>query len=431
MGPIAIRAEAIGKQYRLGRVQNTYPTLRESLISGSSRMLRHAAAMLCGRRPADGAPPTFWALQDVSFEIAQGEAVGLIGNNGAGKSTLLKILSRITEPTKGYAEIHGRLGSLLEVGTGFHPELTGRENIFLNGAVLGMKRSEIGLRFDEIVSFAEIGQFVDTPVKYYSSGMYLRLAFAVAAHLEPEILLVDEVLAVGDAAFQKKCLGKMSDVTRQGRTVVFVSHNMVAMRALCERVIWLQDGRIREQGDADRIISNYLRTSLANATEQSWSDPAVAPGNDRIRLRHACVRPQAGSPRDPIDVRTDFVMQFEYWNMQPDTYLSISLHVRNEEGIVVFNTGSQPRRFPLGLFRDTCRVPGDLMNDGAYRVELVVQDRGQIVYEHPDILTFEMVDSPEMRGNWYGRWVGVVRPMLEWATERIDAPTSEMKRDVG
>ena len=240
-----------------------------------------------------------WALRDVSFEVKRGEVVGIIGRNGAGKSTLLKILSRITEPTAGSAKIHGRVGSLLEVGTGFHPELTGRENIYLNGAILGMRRAEIERKFDEIVAFAEIERFLDTPVKRYSSGMYVRLAFAVAAHLEPEILLVDEVLAVGDAQFQKKCLGKMGDVAKEGRTVLFVSHNMVAVQTLCQRAFWLDSGQLKAQGEVGTIVTTYLRAGLAedDVTERVWPDIATAPGNETVRLHRISVRPEDGKPR--------------------------------------------------------------------------------------------------------------------------------------
>jgi lipopolysaccharide transport system ATP-binding protein len=248
MSSPAIRVDGIGKRYRLGE-HTSFGSLRESLMN----RLRSF-----GRRGSEGRPASLWALRDVSFEVARGEAIGIIGPNGAGKSTLLKVLSRITEPTEGSATIHGRVGSLLEVGTGFHPELTGRENIFLNGAILGMTREETRRQFDDIVAFAEVERFLDTPVKRYSSGMYLRLAFAVAAHLEPEILLVDEVLAVGDAAFQKKCLGKMSDVAQQGRTVLFVSHNMSAISSLCQRALWIEQGSIREDGDATAVVGDYL-----------------------------------------------------------------------------------------------------------------------------------------------------------------------------
>jgi lipopolysaccharide transport system ATP-binding protein len=270
MSELSIRAESLSKRYRIGLAQGRHDTLRDTLAAGLSRLRRPSGE---ARRAAE-----IWALRDVSFEVRQGEVVGVIGRNGAGKSTLLKILSRITEPTAGRAHIHGRVGSLLEVGTGFHPELTGRENIFLNGAILGMRRHEIERKFDEIVDFAEIERFLDTPVKRYSSGMYVRLAFAVAAHLEPEILLVDEVLAVGDAAFQKKCLGKMGDVAREGRTVLFVSHNMAAVKNLCPRGLWFEEGQVLIDDTAEACIGAYTaRTEgLRNSTWER-GDGGISP----------------------------------------------------------------------------------------------------------------------------------------------------------
>ena len=260
MSNIAISVHGMSKKYRIGGKKGGYHTLRDSLASAFTAPARAIGSMF-RNRDEDGpdGDDTLWALHDIEFEIPRGQVVGLIGRNGAGKSTLLKILSRIPDPTSGYADIHGRVGSLLEVGTGFHPELTGRENIFLNGAILGMKRAEIERKFDEIVAFAEVERFIDTAVKHYSSGMYLRLAFAVAAHLEPEILLVDEVLAVGDVAFQKKCMGRMENVAQEGRTVLFVSHNMGAVRSLCERGIFLQDGRITQDGDIGKSIEAYYK----------------------------------------------------------------------------------------------------------------------------------------------------------------------------
>ena len=315
MSELAIRVENVSKRYRIG-VRDTHRTLREALVNATKRPFQRAQALLCasnGRQPEE----TFWALRDVSFEVKQGEVLGIIGRNGAGKSTLLKLLSRITEPTEGRIEGYGRVGSLLEVGTGFHPELTGRENIYLNGAILGMTRAEIQRKFDEIVAFAEIDQFLDTPVKRYSSGMYMRLAFAVAAHLEPEILIVDEVLAVGDSAFQKKCLGKMGDVAKEGRTVLFVSHNMAAIQSLCGRVIWLDRGRVVDEGSAGQVPSRYLQTAYSNLTDQHWPDPSTAPGQRKSPLAFRTrLRPFQGSSADLITVRTAFHIEFEYWNLQ-------------------------------------------------------------------------------------------------------------------
>ena len=272
MSELAVRVEGLGKEYRLGGPRERYTTLRDRLNKLASAPFR----ALLGRGERSEQNPPFWALKDVSFEVKRGEVVGIIGRNGAGKSTLLKILSRITEPTDGEVDIHGRVGSLLEVGTGFHPELTGRENVYLNGAILGMRRAEIARKFDEIVAFAEVEKFIDTPVKHYSSGMYMRLAFAVAAHLDPEILIVDEVLAVGDAAFQKKCLGKMDEVAQRGRTVLLVSHNLGVIQTLCRSVILLAQGEIHRMGPARDVVVEYL------SMVESVRSTAIADRADRI-----------------------------------------------------------------------------------------------------------------------------------------------------
>jgi len=420
MKPI-IKAENVSKQYRIGAPAASYQTLRDAIagaVRGSLRQLRR-----------DGRPEgeTIWALGGVGFEVRPGEVVGIIGSNGAGKSTLLKILSRIVEPTTGRVDLYGRVGSLLEVGTGFHPELTGRENVFLNGAMLGMKRAEVARKFDEIVAFAELEKFTDTPVKWYSSGMYTRLAFAVAAHLEPEILIVDEVLAVGDMSFQKKCLGKMGEVAGAGRTVIFVSHNMVAVQSLCNRVLWLHQGKIREEGQPSAVVSKYLRSSCSARAEQKWDDIESAPGNDQVRIRRACVRPADGTPSESIGVKTPVVMEFEYWNLAPGTLLNLSVIVSTEEGYPIFNTGSgreavwHGKPFPAGLFRSAFYIPGDLLNDGTHRVRLMfVKDQSVVIHDTDDILVFDVEDVHEKRSGWYGKWIGAVRPRLEWETELVE-----------
>jgi len=457
MSETAIRVENLGKRYRIGQIVG-YSTLRESLMNvayAPMRRLRQTGdrrkekgqkteesglrSPVSSQSPVSsppssvsGPPNTIWALKDVSFEVKRGEAVGIIGRNGSGKTTILKILSRITAPTEGRVEIHGRVGSLLEVGTGFHPELTGRENIYLNGAVIGMKKAEVERKFDEIVAFSEIEKFLDTPVKRYSSGMYVRLAFAVAAHLEPEILIVDEVLAVGDAAFQKKCLGKMGTATQEGRTVVFVSHNMTAVQNLCERTLWLHDGKVMEDGKTNAVISNYLRTFSPASTERFWADLETAPGNEMVRLRRACVRPENGRASDPITIQTPFVIEFEYWNLQPNARLNVSIVLYHEEGVAVLHTTpiKEPKwhghPFPAGLFRSACHVPGDLLNTGTYRVQLwVIKDETIGLYRHDDILALEVIDAPERRGgSWHGKWPGVVRPDLLWDTEFIESAKS-------
>ena len=419
MRPI-IRAENLSKRYRLGARQASYTTLRDSLA-------RAARAPLRSLRRGRGEAETLWALKDVSFEVRPGEVVGIVGRNGAGKSTLLKVLSRITEPTTGRVELYGRVGSLLEVGTGFHPELTGRENVYMNGAILGMKRVEIQRQFDQIVAFSEIERFIDTPVKHYSSGMFMRLAFAVAAHLEPEILIVDEVLAVGDSNFQKKCLGKMGTVAREGRTVLFVSHNMTAMQSLCSRVVWLHEGRVAADGRTDLVVSDYLKTSFSALAEQSWDDIDAAPGNEKVRLRRARVRPLDGDPTRPIDIHTPLVLEFDYWNLVPGARLNLSIVVSAEDGSPIFNTGSgrdshwHGRPFPAGLFRSAFHIPGDLLNDGTHRVHLyVVRDQSEVIYDLGDVLVFEVADTPREGGGSYGKWLGAVRPKLDWETELIE-----------
>src|SRR5581483_6280088 len=289
-----------------------YATLRDSIMSS----IRTHAQSIRSRRSVRMKEQTIWALQNVSFEVEQGTVVGIIGRNGAGKSTLLKILSRITEPTSGFADLRGRVGSLLEIGTGFHPELTGRENIYLSGAIYGMEKSEIKRKFDEIVGFCELAKFLETPVKHYSSGMYMRLAFAVTAHLDSEILLVDEVLAVGDTAFQKRCLRKMKEVGIGGQTVLFVSHSMAAIQRLCQKTLWLEEGRIVRLGPTTDVVSAYINANSGSVVEQIWDDPSTAPGNDEIRLRRAAASAREGD-QSIISISSPFTLEFEYWNFVP------------------------------------------------------------------------------------------------------------------
>ena len=419
MSEIAILVEGLGKQYRIGASPHRYNALRDKVADAALKPFRVMKSVMNrgGSRGAEDAETLIWALKDVSFEIKRGEVVGVIGRNGAGKSTLLKLLSRITEPTTGRAEIHGRVGSLLEVGTGFHPELTGRENILLNGAILGMLKREIERKFDDIVAFAEVDKFIDTPVKHYSSGMHMRLAFAVAAHLEPEILLVDEVLAVGDAAFQKKCMGKMGEVSKQGRTVVFVSHNMTAMQSLCQRAIWLLDGQVSADGNSHTVVRGYLQAISQTATDRVWKRPESAPGDDRVRLHRA--RVLVPDPRE-ITVETPFKLEFTFWNFTAGASLNLSVVLFNTEGACVFNTVSPAMPTPAGLIRATCQVPSPLLNDGSYRVRiLIVRDTSVILFDDSEVLLFEVHDVPRNM-NWYGKWVGVVRPALEWEMETVE-----------
>jgi lipopolysaccharide transport system ATP-binding protein len=409
MNNAVIQGEGLGKRYHRGALQQDL-LLRDHLgrfLKSPLSVLRHAKE------------ETFWALKDVSLEVKEGEVLGLIGRNGAGKTTLLKILSRITRPTTGWAEIHGRVGSLLEVGTGFHFELTGRENIFLSGAVLGMNKREIERKFDEIVEFAEIDRFIDTPVKHYSSGMYLRLAFAVAAHLEPEILLVDEVLAVGDAAFQKKCLGKMGDVSRQGRTIVFVSHNMTALRKLCRRAVWLDAGQVIETGDAGDVINHYLQKNTVASLESVWEDNLMAPGNERVRLRSVRVIAET-DPGKPITVHTPLRIEFIYRNYMANAVLNVSMLLNNLEEVCVFNVGSGFACLPAGLIRQTLEIPGDFLNVGSYYVNMIiVKDASVGVLFQNNVVAFDVVEG-EVEGHWYGHRPGAVRPKLKWVTEVVE-----------
>jgi lipopolysaccharide transport system ATP-binding protein len=424
---VVVESVGLGKRYRIGQ-REPYLALRDTLTDALYAPARRLRALLRHPLKSAGAEvdTTFWALRDVSLAIRRGEVVGIVGRNGAGKSTLLKILSRITKPTEGWARVRGRVGSLLEVGTGFHPELTGRENVYLNGAILGMRKIEIERKFDEIVAFAEVERFLDTPVKRYSTGMYVRLAFAVAAHLEPEILLVDEVLAVGDAGFQKKCLGKMGDVAKEGRTILFVSHNMTAVQSLCGRAVWLDGGRVVQQGDARIIVTEYLQTAAESCFERVWPDRDTAPGNDGVRIHSARVVGLDEMPIGTLDTRTSFGLEFAYWNLKAGARLNLSVSLYNHEGNCVFTTATvnEPhwhgKEFPPGLYRSICEVPGGLLNDGNYRVMLrIVQDLSFPLYYYEDIVVFEVQDSTEGRGKWYGKWTGVVRPELKWTTERI------------
>jgi lipopolysaccharide transport system ATP-binding protein len=436
MTELAIYVEGLGKLYRISQRQQSHKSLREALTDRAAAPFRALWGRFSGV-PRDGncEESTFWALRNVSFEIKQGEIVGMIGRNGAGKSTLLKILSHITEPTEGEAVINGRVGTLLEVGTGFHPELTGRENVFLNGAILGMPKAEIARKFDEIVAFSEVERFIDTPVKHYSSGMHVRLAFGVAAHLETDILFVDEVLSVGDAEFQKKCLSKMQGVGDAGRTVILVSHNMTAIQRLCQKVFWIDHGEIVASGHPKEVVGEYLNTASTLVCDTKWIEPDSAPGNEKVRLHSARVRPVEGEPADPITVRTPFVMEFEYWNLKPQSRLNLSVLVYTEDGVLTFNTGpvKEPlwngKPFPVGLFRSVCYLPGDLFNDGLHRVTLlVVENQAHIIYSHEDLLTFEVHEDVAMREGWYGDWPGAMRPLLRWTTELVSPVGVAQKR---
>jgi homopolymeric O-antigen transport system ATP-binding protein len=422
---IAIRAEGLGKQYRLGEQQEKYKTLRDSLAGWASAPRRIVGALARQNGHPRRGKQTIWALRDVSFEVERGEAVGVIGRNGAGKSTLLKIFSRITEPTEGTVDIFGRVGSLLEVGTGFHSELSGRENIYLNGAILGMKRAEIQRKFDEMVAFAEIETFIDTPVKHYSSGMYLRLAFSVAAHLEPEILLVDEVLAVGDAAFQKKCLGKMGDVSKAGKTVLFVSHNLQAISTLCVKTILLDKGCVVRMDETSKIIDAYLNENerLPHSPDTVWESPEAAPGNDNLRLRRLGLQTEDDAFVSEFGADQAFRICLEYWLLAPQPGLWLDLVIYAADGSPVFESVSPgaPNAsgdgLPKGLFGARCAIPANLLNEGSYRARVIFYDANlRKLYEprEDESVRFSVHDTTRREFAWYGKYLGHIKPNLEW-----------------
>jgi lipopolysaccharide transport system ATP-binding protein len=423
----AIAATSVGKYYRLGR-REVSKSLRESLMAKLRAPARMLAA-LKGRANEDG-NESFWALKDVTFEVQQGEVIGIVGRNGAGKSTLLKVLSRITEPTEGRVALHGRVASLLEVGTGFHPELSGRENIFLNGAILGMKRAEIRQRFDEIVAFAEVERFIDTAVKHYSSGMYMRLAFSVAAHLDPEILLVDEVLAVGDASFQKKCLAKMDSAGKSGRTVVFVSHNMPAITRLCSRAIMLDRGTVYKDGPAAQVAAAYLRSGLGTVAAREWTT-AEAPANDIVRMLAVRVRTDDDTIRETIDIRRPVRLEMDYEVLTAGTVLVPNFGFYNEDGLCLFllhdltpEWRGVPR--PRGRYRSVAHLPGNFFAEGTVIVGAAISTHDPVIlHVHVgDAVAFQIVDSPAgdtARGDYAGSMPGAVRPLCPWTTTGLPA----------
>lgn len=413
-----IQVHNLSKRYRIGLRENRPDTFLGQ-IGGILRApfdnLRRLRSM--SKFGADD-DSIFWALKDINFEVQQGEVLGIIGHNGAGKSTLLKILSRITEPTTGEVRLKGRVSALLEVGTGFHPELTGRENIFMNGTILGMTRREIYAKLDEIVDFSGVEKYLDTPVKFYSSGMKVRLGFAVAAHLEPEILIIDEVLAVGDAEFQKKCLGKMEDVASQGRTVLFVSHNMMAVRNLCRNGLVLKNGDLRFVGRADEAIDFYLK-EYADVQRCLQYTPDKAPGNQEAKFLRAEVLPAPGNDW-PFYEGDSLCLEFEFlYTGKDQTNLDITFHLMDEYGNLVFvgSTGySEQQYFDTGVIKARCIIPPDLMHQGTFNIHklLLVRNRGVIVYSVSNPISFELLPAPTEQLGWMGKKEGVVNPKLNW-----------------
>ncbi len=372
-------------------------------------------------------PHVLWALDDINCRIKEGEIVGLVGNNGAGKSTLLKILSRIIKPTNGEAILHGRTGSLLEVGTGFHRELSGRENIYLNGAILGMKRHEIRSKFDEIVAFSEMEEFLDTPIKHYSSGMFTRLAFSVAAHLEPEILMVDEVLAVGDLAFQRKCLSKMQDVNKNGRTILFVSHNMQAVTRLCSRAVWIKDGKIERDGSAQDVVGEYLSSQLETSAKRVWENLEEAPGNEFVRLRKVSVKNEDGESSSVFDIRRPLSVEITYEVLTDKKAFMPGFEIYNEEGICAFVSNDldpawrgKIRR--KGSYTSRAEIPGNFLAEGNFfvAVSAATFEPYGVHFKEKDAAAFLVTDSNEgdtARGDFAGSMAGVVRPVLDWKTD--------------
>lgn len=427
MKPI-IKVERLRKRYRIGARQETYPTLRDTI----TRSVRAPFKSLRERRSNE----IIWAINEVSFEIMPGEVVGIIGRNGAGKSTLLKVLSRITEPTAGCIRLYGRIASLLEVGTGFHPELTGRENIYLNGAILGMRKRETDRKFEEIVAFAEIDDFLDTPVKHYSSGMYMRLAFAVAAHLEPEILIVDEVLAVGDASFQKKCLGKMHDVSvNRGRTVVLVSHNMGMITSLCSKALLLESGVLKKSGPPSDVILEYYTKGCSSPGYVDFTKMNKRVGDDYAELLECYVKNSNGEIATEIDIREPITVGMRYRILKSKSiqlfHTYPQFNFSSASGETVFGSmapNNKLSELEPGEYLATCVVPGDFLNDCTYFISLALAtcDKGiQPHFYEENALSFNVRDPIEetlfaTRNGYSGVFSGLVRPKLEWTLERMN-----------
>ena len=427
MPELAIRVENLSKQYKIGSApgrsaaRSHYRTLRETLTDAVTSPLRRLKSGNGNSKPSKN--ELIWALQDVSFTVNKGQVLGVIGRNGAGKSTLLKILSRVTEPTTGTAEIHGRVGSLLEVGTGFHPELTGRENIYLNGAILGMKHAEIDRKFDEIVAFSEVEKFIDTPVKRYSSGMYLRLAFAVAAHLEPEILVVDEVLAVGDAEFQRKCLGKMSDVAQEGRTVLFVSHNMSAILRLTEETIVLDKGQLVLRAPTSKAVDFYMSAGFSQQGERTWLANEIPPDAHPFEPLSMRLRDRQNRVVDTVRSTEPVTIEMEYRLLEPITGLRLGIYLLTARGEYVFTTfdTDDPQVFetyrvrPAGAYISRCQIPADMLNEGRYILGVNASSyRIRRFFQDEQALTFNVDAAGAPGTQWPELRLGPVRPRLEW-----------------
>lgn len=409
-----IEVEHLSKVYKLGTMNAG--SLRQDLKHWLSAMFRRKDPFFQNPEDTQG---MLWALKDVSFDVREGEAFGIIGHNGSGKSTLLKILSKVTLPTHGVVRGRGRINSLLEIGTGFHEELTGRENVYLNGYFLGMSRQEIHQKFDEIVAFSEVSQFIDTPVKRYSSGMYVRLAFAVAAHLEPDILIVDEVLAVGDSEFQKKCLAKMNDVAgKEGRTILFVSHSMQSVQNLCQRAMLLNKGQVITVGPSDKVVHSYLAGIQSTKLSQLWSRED-APGNDLLRIHQVALTPAFPEGMSVIDIRTQLSLQFEFQLSRSSRNFITGIHLFTSGGECIFNITSAPADLQPGTYRGELTIPGHFLNDGSYEIAIVfLQEHIEEVFYLRDAVSFDVDDFREHQ-QWYGKWAGYVRPNFPISIQQV------------
>ncbi|MEA9413109.1 MULTISPECIES: ABC transporter ATP-binding protein [unclassified Flavobacterium] len=420
---IILKAENISKQYRLGQVGTG--TLSHDLNRWWHRIRGKENPYLkigdSNDRSTKGTSDYVWALQDINFEVERGEVLGIIGKNGAGKSTLLKILSKVTAPTRGSIKSRGRIASLLEVGTGFNPELTGRENIYLNGAILGMTKKEITSKLDEIIDFSGCERYIDTPVKRYSSGMTVRLAFAVAAFLEPEILVIDEVLAVGDAEFQRKAIGKMQDISKgEGRTVLFVSHNMAAVETLCTRVICMEYGRICRDGNPTKVISDYLQSSTFSERMINFDSIANAKGNENILIMYAAIENTSSTNKnDVIDVTSSVDFKLKIINQTDSELISVGFDLRTIKGDVVFGSGSKFDCKLNEVSEITCQIPANFLNDDVYQIHVYFHTNDmRVLFNDEELLTFEIKDVKRESG-YLGKVNGMIRPSLVWAINDV------------
>ena len=424
--PVAISVEDVSKRFQLGTI-GEHQRLTEAISSGLKSLFAR------GIQISGAASKEFWALQHISFEIEQGEVVGIIGHNGAGKSTLLKILSRIVTPTSGRVGVRGRIGSLLEVGTGFHPELTGRENIFLNGAILGMKRAEIRKRFDQIVEFAEVSQFLDTPVKRYSSGMTVRLGFSVAAHMEPDVLIIDEVLSVGDQAFQNRCMGKATELGNQGRAILVVSHNLAAISNICSRAMLLDHGTIVLDGEPKQAIERYMQGMRFDTGKVQWETDG-APASDQVRLRSVSVRnTSAQTSSNQVEIDQPILFEVDYEVLSDGAVNTVQIHLKDENGVFVLSSANAPsmslapdgsfgRPLGVGRYRAECVLPPNFLNDSRYVLSVFLgPEIGRPTVQCDSVLAFSVLDTGAMRKEFLGSWYGpVIRPRLAWSTNPVE-----------